>query len=205
MDKDTKGNSYIQTRVGLGILITGRIEGEGDVIVEGRVDGEIAIRGDLHIDQGGQVKADVKARNIFVRGILVGNAEAGEKLEVAEGGRMVGDARSPRMLLNEGALFRGMVDMVDFEVEERASEARPQTRRPVRAVTPAAQMRPTRPAARPGSAAFSSTRGGAGGARSESGGTESKSLYTPPPLPKPPEVAGVRKAIIIKKKSGADS
>lgn len=208
MDKELKGSNFVQTLVGAGIRVSGRVEGDGDVIIEGRVDGEINIKGDLHVEANGQVKADVRARNIFVQGILVGNAEALEKLEISEGGRMVGDARAPRMLINEGALFRGMVDMVDFETEERNAEGRQTVRRAPRPVAPAPNKRPaTRPAPRPATAtaSFAPPRTGNGGGRADAApSTEGKGLYNPPPLPKPPEVAGVRKAIIIKKKSTAD-
>lgn len=202
-----------ETRVGAGILISGRIEGEGNVVIEGRVDGEINIRGDLHVDVGGQVKASVHARNIFVMGILVGNVQAADKIEIAEGGRMIGDIRSPRVLINEGAAFSGMVDMPDFEgAEDRTGENRPLIRRAPRAEVSAGQSprggvtapapRPQAPAPRPQAPVASrpSTQ-----VMASTGRPASSSLYNPPPLPRPPEFAGVRKAIIIKKKSPAES
>ena len=54
----------LDTRVGSSIFVTGNIEGDGNVIVEGRVDGNIIIKGDLHIDANGQVKSAVQARSI---------------------------------------------------------------------------------------------------------------------------------------------
>lgn len=201
-----------ETRVGAGILISGRIEGEGNVVIEGRVDGEINIRGDLHVDVGGQVKASVHARNIFVMGIMVGNAHAVDKIEIAEGGRMIGDIRAPRVLINEGAAFSGMVDMPDFEgAEDRTGDNRPLIRRAPRpeATTNLAARGNSSPAPRPQTPAPrpqvpSPARPSTQVVTSSSGRPSSGSLYNPPPLPRPPEFAGVRKAIIIKKKSPAE-
>lgn len=212
MEKDLKTRDQVETKVGTGILVSGRIEGEGNVFIEGRVDGEIRIKGDLHIDASGQVKADIQARNVFVYGILVGNAEALEKVEIAEGGRMLGDVRSPRFLINEGAAFSGVVDMVDFEEEDRSGEPRPSARRPARpAATVGGGIRTGRPPAPPARTPNTPPPSYSPSAKptprpvdSGSNGSPAKSLYTPPPLPKAPDVAGVRKAIIIKKKPGAE-
>jgi len=202
----------LDTKVGSAILITGRIEGDGNVVVEGRVEGAINIKGDLQIDPAGVVKSSVQARNIYVMGLLVGDATAGEKLELAPGGRMIGDARTPRILINEGSAFRGNVDMVDFEVEERSTEAR-RTPRPstvartvplptrVQAVPPQSpRTSPVTPEPRrepPVTArAQVSTPPPSQPVRQASA-----NLYTPPPLPRPPEFLGSRKAIVIKKKA----
>ena len=207
MDKDLKGKDQGPTHVGRGILISGRIEGEGDVIVEGRINGEVNIRGDLQIEYDGQVKADIQARNIYVQGILVGNAEAYEKLEIADGGRMVGDITSPRVLINEGAAFSGLVDMEGLELEERAEARAPRrspSRPPVSSTKRGGQPRsmPRAPSTPP--PAFGQGKSAASQRTPELQAPErspAKNLYTPPPLPKPPELSGVRKAIIIKKKS----
>lgn len=197
MEMDTKSNALALTRVGTGILISGRIEGDGNVVVEGRIDGEVRIKGDLQIEVSGQVRADVHARNIYVLGVLVGNAEAAEKVEIAEGGRMVGDVRSPRMLINEGAAFRGMVDMVDFEGEERPAESRKAPRRQnTPATSRASALRST------GAPTFASPprRGATPRTTPPRDNGAQGGVYSTPPLPKPPEFVGSRKAIIIKKK-----
>jgi cytoskeletal protein CcmA (bactofilin family) len=202
----------LDTRVGSSILVTGKIEGDGNVIVEGRVEGSINIKGDLQIDVAGQVKSSVQARNIYVMGILVGNAVASEKIELAPGGRMIGDVRTPRFLINEGAAYRGNVDMVDFEAD--AGEAR-RTARPATLARPAqaAAARPATPAAPaparpaeprrelPASALRQQAPTPAAPPPVASRPAPGASLYTPPPLPRPPEFLGSKKAIIIKKKA----
>lgn len=189
----------VDTKVGRAILIKGEIEGDGNVVVEGRVEGNIAIKGDLHIAIDGQVKSSVSARNIFVQGILVGSATAFEKIELAQGGRMIGDVRAPRFLINEGAAYKGTVDMVDFEPEERSGEtqrttrqsgtARPQTAKTVRPLSldPRRESLPRPPVAKPSSTTAAKPA--------------VSNVYTPPPLPRPPEFVGIKKAIIVKKKS----
>ncbi len=183
----------VDTRVGNAILVKGDIEGDGNVIVEGRVEGKIAIKGDLHVAADGQVKSTVSARNIFVQGILVGAATAVDKIEIAAGGRMVGDVRTPRFLINEGAAYKGTVDMVGFEPgEPGAEQPRPgrqptPTRRTQASSTMATPVEGTRePVARPTPRASSSSQTSSGYASQ---------------VVRPPEFVGVKKAIIIKKKS----
>lgn len=106
-------------RIGPSSYVNGRIEGDGNLIVEGRVDGSIQIRGDLHIEASASVKSSVSARNILVFGLLVGDAVAAERIELAPSGRMIGDVRTPRFTVHEGAAFKGRVDMVDFPGPER--------------------------------------------------------------------------------------
>ncbi len=189
----------VDTRVGSAVLVKGDIEGDGNVVVEGRVEGKIAIKGDLQVAVDGQVKSSVSARNILVQGILVGSVSAIDKVEIAAGGRMVGDVRTPRFLINEGAAYKGTVDMVGFEPGEagadkpRAARSGPSPRRQQPA--PAAAVRSA----------------GANGARESVPGPTPRpapsrqaaaaSVYAPPPVARPPEFVGVKKAIIIKKKS----
>lgn len=262
----------VDARIGNTSYITGKIEGEGNLVIEGRVEGTIMIKGDLQIEAGAQVKSSVFARNIYVMGLLVGDAVASERVELASTGRMIGDVRSPRFTLNEGAAFRGRVDMVDFPASERslsergvsdrsadaarsqrsgstayAASSRPAT--PVRSVAPSFPARRVEPRREPmpvragvsrpfpASVGSSSAPNGSGQASSNGGGLNNGSsltgaaqntapaqggypstagamgsssasstarggsLYTPPPLPRPPEIAGARKAIIIKKKT----
>ena len=184
----------LDTRIGSAINITGKIEGEGNIVVEGRVQGNISIKGDLQIDPDGQVKSEVSARNIYIMGILVGDAVASEKIELAPGGRMIGDVRAPRVLINEGAAFRGHVDMVDFEVEERPAESH-RARAEVRSTVGLRSSSPVRVGAERRREA--SSRSPASASVRPSG----SNLYTPPPLPRSAERGGPRKAIVIKKKT----
>lgn len=141
------------TVIGPSILISGKLSGDEDLTVRGRVEGELSLTRTLIVEPSGIVKANVSVRNAIVSGVVVGNITASESVELTREGRMVGDIRSPRVIIVDGASFRGHVDMGNAEPRapsERTERpvARPVMTRPV--VRPAAQPpRPPTAIARP--------------------------------------------------------
>ncbi len=125
------------TTVGSTIIVRGNLEGDEDLTVQGRVEGTLSLTKDLFIEPSGVVKADINVQNVFISGILVGNIVATEKVEIAADGRMVGDINSPRVLIHDGASFRGRVEMGEMEA------LRPSVERPTPRATP--PVRPTPP------------------------------------------------------------
>ena len=99
------------TVIGSSIVIDGEITGEEDLIVRGTVKGRIAVRDSLFVDESGVVEADIETQNVTVSGQVTGNIQAAERVEIAAGGRMVGDVKAPRILIADGAAFKGNVDM----------------------------------------------------------------------------------------------
>jgi cytoskeletal protein CcmA (bactofilin family) len=129
------------TIIGPSILISGKLSGDEDLTVRGRVEGELSLTRTLIVEPSGIVKANVAVRNAIVSGVVVGNITATESVELTREGRMVGDIRSPRVIIVDGASFRGRVDMGN--AEPRAAAERPIQR-------PAALTRPVvRPQAQP--------------------------------------------------------
>jgi cytoskeletal protein CcmA (bactofilin family) len=94
-----------------GARLMGEIEGRGDLLVAGHVEGPISVEGTVTIDEGAEVRGDVQATAIVVRGLLVGAATAKESVRVEPSGTVVGDARAPRVNIIDGARFRGRVQM----------------------------------------------------------------------------------------------
>ena len=78
-----------RTRVG------GRIETHGDVMVEGRVEGSIVAAGTVTIGVSGVAVSDIHAGRAVILGIVIGDIEASERIDVAASARIVGDVRSP--------------------------------------------------------------------------------------------------------------
>lgn len=103
------------TVVGPSILINGSLQGDEDLTVLGRVEGSISLTKTLHVEESGIVKADIAVRNAVVSGVVVGNITASDSVEITEAGRMVGDIKAPRVIIVDGARFRGTVDMGDLE------------------------------------------------------------------------------------------
>lgn len=100
--------------------IRGEIQGDENIVVEGRLEGKIELTKDLIVKNTGIVKAEVKVNNAVVEGVVVGNIKALEKVEISSTGRMVGDIYSKRVVIQEGAAFKGKIDMG----EEMAGEAK---------------------------------------------------------------------------------
>src|SRR5688572_15437393 len=144
-DLDSSRSSFAggATVIGESILISGKLSGDEDLTVRGRVEGEVTLTKTLIVETTGVVKANVAVRNAIVSGVVVGNINATESVELTREGRMVGDIRAPRVIIVDGASFRGRVDMGEVE-PGRVPASRPAVTRPT--VRPGATM-PARPVA----------------------------------------------------------
>ena len=145
--KDLGGGD--NTVIGPSILINGKLTGDDDLTVRGRVEGELTLTKTLIVETSGVVKANVNVRNAIVSGVVVGNITATESVELTREGRMVGDIHAPRVIIVDGASFRGRVDMGNAEAAPRA-ESRSTSRPLVRPTTvrPTSPSRPTPPPVR---------------------------------------------------------
>ena len=99
------------TMIGEATSISGRLEGDENLIVHGRIEGSINLSKLLTIEKTGEVQAEVNVREAVIYGVLVGNVEAEELVHITEHGRMTGDIKAPRVILVDGAKFRGNIDM----------------------------------------------------------------------------------------------
>ncbi|HQY62635.1 MAG TPA: polymer-forming cytoskeletal protein, partial [Polyangiaceae bacterium] len=99
-----------ETTIAAGTIVRGSIEGNGDLVVAGHVEGEIALSGEVTIESGGLVGASVRAARILVRGAVRGDLTAADSVVLEEGARVVGDVRGARIAVGRGALVRGYVE-----------------------------------------------------------------------------------------------
>lgn len=98
--------------IGPSIFIKGELSGDEDLTIEGRVEGKIELKShNLTIGPKGKINAAIYANAVTIRGEVNGNVFAKERVEIAESGRLTGDITSPRMVISDGAHFRGSVDM----------------------------------------------------------------------------------------------
>lgn len=135
-----------KTVIGTGSTVRGIIEGDEDLVVEGRVEGTVSLTKMLVVDPGGTVQAEVSCSAAVIHGVILGNIEASDSVRIAAGGRMAGDIRAPQVVLEEGAAFTGNIDMGEFSLEaEDIPEPAPEPPRPVRSPSlPARRPVPTR-------------------------------------------------------------
>ncbi len=99
------------TVIGSTIVIDGEISGEEAVVVQGTVKGRIATSQSVFVENSATLEADVEADSVEVGGVVTGNISAGSRVEIKAEGKMVGDVKSPRILIADGALFKGNIDM----------------------------------------------------------------------------------------------
>jgi len=118
-----------EARIGSGARIRGRIHGEGNLVVEGHVEGDLAIRGDLTIAEGGSVEAKtIEAQSVVVGGTLEGDLSASGPVHLIVGARVRGNLRGSAVAIDEGARFSGRLDC-EFELPpELGGSARSEAR-----------------------------------------------------------------------------
>jgi cytoskeletal protein CcmA (bactofilin family) len=108
-DKDTRpmGNTII----GSSIIVDGEISGEEPLTILGTVKGKIAVAQNLSVENGATVEANIEAQALTVSGRLTGNVLARERVELRADAKVVGDVKAPRIVIADGASFKGNVDM----------------------------------------------------------------------------------------------
>jgi len=118
-----KHEADVASTLGSGISIQGRITGDSDLTVEGSVEGEIAIQGDLMIVAGAQVSGSVQAGVVTVEGSLEGDVVASGPVHAAAGSTLRGNVKGEAFSMDEGAMVAATVSS-DFELPEELREGR---------------------------------------------------------------------------------
>jgi len=107
------GGEGISTVIGPEIQVIGRIEGGEELRIQGYVEGTIHLSEALIVEATGVVVADVRARDVVIAGIIVGDVLAGGRVVLQAGARVVGNITAPRVSIAAGAALRGQVSMGD--------------------------------------------------------------------------------------------
>ena len=102
------GNS--EARIGGGTKIRGRIAGDGDLVVEGEVEGDISVGGSLNVASGAKVTSDVEAKDATIAGALEGSVTASGPVRVVAGSRVRGNLKGSTVSIEEGAHFAGRLE-----------------------------------------------------------------------------------------------
>lgn len=98
--------------IGPSIRIKGELTGEENLVIEGSVEGTIHLeKNDLTIGANGRIKADIHAKGVIVEGELQGDIVGTEKVIIRRSGNMRGNIVAPRVTLEDGAMFKGSIEM----------------------------------------------------------------------------------------------
>ena len=112
--------------IGKSVTIKGQIFSREDLIVDGEIEGGIELNDHrLTVGPNGRVHAGIKAREIVVLGSIEGNVEALDKIDIRKDAKLVGDIKTARIVIEDGAYFKGSIDIVRTETPKQ-TQPRPQ-------------------------------------------------------------------------------
>ena len=112
------------TFFGKNVSIEGKITGTEPVLIEGTVHGEINLGSDLRIGTQARIEAKVHARNVTVEGKINGDITADDRVELVASATVDGNIKAPKIIVAEGARFRGNVDMGSARPREAVDTAK---------------------------------------------------------------------------------
>ena len=99
-------------RLGASLQIKGHITGTEDLQIDGKVDGPISLRGHgLTVGPAAQLTSEIHAREVVVYGKVVGNVHARDRVDVKSDGSVVGDISTARISIEDGAQFKGRIEI----------------------------------------------------------------------------------------------
>jgi len=113
--------------IGPSIRIKGEVSGDEDLLIQGRVEGSITLKThEVSVGESGQVFADILAKTIRIDGKVQGDITAVENVVISKLGNVRGNIVAPRVLLEDGAVFKGSIDM---DPGDSVAKAAPQAAR----------------------------------------------------------------------------
>jgi cytoskeletal protein CcmA (bactofilin family) len=116
------------TVLGRTVVLRGELSANEDLLIEGQFEGTIALEDHcLTVGADGQVKAEIRARQVVILGTVSGNVVAREKVEIRRSGHVVGDLMAGTVAIEEGAYFKGSVDILREEAQEGSPSTPPQS------------------------------------------------------------------------------
>jgi len=127
-DTSASSQSHVQAIIGRSIVLKGELSADEDLVIEGQFEGTVNLQDHcLTVGANGKVKAEIQARQVVILGSVNGNVNAREKIEVRRSGNVTGDLTSASISIEEGAYFKGSIDIL--------REGRQEERTPLAAAT----------------------------------------------------------------------
>ncbi len=114
--------------IGASMHIIGEIRTDEELLVDGEVEGSLESHSLLTVGRNGKVQANIKAREVIVFGSVRGNVEAAEKIAIRDQGSLVGDIKTAGISIDDGAYFKGSIDIVRPEPKPAARPVKSENR-----------------------------------------------------------------------------
>jgi cytoskeletal protein CcmA (bactofilin family) len=108
--------------IGKSVLIKGELSGSEDLYLDGEVEGSVELKQhSLTVGPHGQARANLNAREVIIHGKVDGNVSGEERVELKKSAVVVGDISTQRILIEDGAFFKGSIDI------QKEGSARPKS------------------------------------------------------------------------------
>jgi len=112
--------------IGKSVVIKGQIFSREDLYLDGEIEGTVEVpENRLTIGPHGKLQASIRAREVVVLGSVQGNVEAGERIDIRKESKLVGDIKTGRIIIEDGAYFKGSIDIVKPEAARPPVSSRP--------------------------------------------------------------------------------
>jgi cytoskeletal protein CcmA (bactofilin family) len=111
-NNEHKGIEKITTTLGKETSFDGVLRFKESLKIDGTFEGQIESPGFLYIENGATVKADIKVGSVVVGGVVRGNIEASERLEMLTTGKVFGNIRTAKLNIADGVVFEGKCEMI---------------------------------------------------------------------------------------------
>jgi len=129
-EPESRGGGNSAT-IGKAVKIIGQIFSKEDLYVDGDLEGTVeALEHRLTIGPNGSLHAGIKAREVVALGTIQGNVEATERIEIRKDAKLVGDIKTARIIIEDGAYFKGSIDIVKPEPAKAAPQQQPKAQAP---------------------------------------------------------------------------
>ena len=124
-----------QATIGKGLFIKGEITGSESLYIDGKIEGTINLPGNrLTVGRNGQVNASINAREIVVLGKVKGNVAATDRVDIRAEGALTGDVSAARISIEDGAFFKGGIDIKKPDTKAGAPAAAAPAAEPAKTV-----------------------------------------------------------------------
>ena len=121
--KDTGGSDNQITYIGPGAKIVGELHGSLEVLIDGRVEGELKGESEVIVGPSGSVKGSIEASTIRIRGRVEGDVSARERVELVGDGHLEGEIFAPNLIIEPGAFFKGKVAVEGGDVRSAVKDS----------------------------------------------------------------------------------
>ncbi|MFA6588703.1 MAG: polymer-forming cytoskeletal protein [Patescibacteria group bacterium] len=104
---DSTPSKQTETIIGSSVKVEGNFSGEGNVIIEGQLQGTLKTKHNVSIGTGARVKANIEAQDVYLAGEVHGNIKANGKLQVTSSAKLIGNIETSSLAIEPGAILNG--------------------------------------------------------------------------------------------------